>query len=342
MNMNMNYSALTRTISKSDIEQLRTIPEYARTFWSSNLAGALYGGVGMTAIFIAPLVTLISEREVSVLVIVRYVIAIIISAGIGALIVRYIRRRTDLRLYRFVYFAKENNFQYQQKHSTGGQPGLIFHEGHSRIFRDVISGAANDTPFEMGNYFYVTGSGKNQQSHDWGYMVIPLKRHVPNMILDAKSNNMSMFGIEMTNLPSAFKNNQTLSLEGDFDNYFTLYAPKEYKRDALYIFTPDLMALLIDNTATFDVETVDDKLYIYSSQQLNLLNPLLLEKLFQIITTVGVKTISQTASYADERVIESAQGSIIAEPGRRLKPSYTKTIVIIAGIAILYFLLIVF
>ena len=37
---------------------------------------------------------------------------------------------------------------------------------------------------------------------------------------------------------------QVLSLEGDFDRYFTLYCPKEYERDALYVFTPDLMALL--------------------------------------------------------------------------------------------------
>jgi hypothetical protein len=340
--MNINYSALTRTISKSDIEQLRAIPEYTRTFWSSNVAGVLLGGVGTAVVFIAPFITLISKGEASVQVIAIYIIAIITSGFIGAIIVGYIRHRTDLRLYRFVYFAKENNFTYQRKYSTSAQSGLIFHEGHSRSFRDVISGAANDTPFEMGNYFYVTGSGKNQQSHDWGYMVIPLKRHVPNMILDAKSNNMSMFGIGITNLPSAFKNNQTLSLEGDFDDYFTLYAPEEYKRDALYIFTPDLMALLIDNTASFDVETVDDKLYIYSSNRLDLLNPLLLEKLFQIIATVGAKTVSQTASYADERVIGSAQGTTIAEPGRRLKPSYTKTIVIIAGVAILYFLLTVF
>lgn len=42
-----------------------------------------------------------------------------------------------------------------------------------------------------------------------------------------------------------------LSLEGDFDRYFTLYCPGDYERDALYVFTPDLLALLIDESRHF-------------------------------------------------------------------------------------------
>ncbi|MEO7546479.1 MAG: hypothetical protein ABIT21_09370 [Terrimesophilobacter sp.] len=76
---------------------------------------------------------------------------------------------------------------------------------------------------------------------------------VPNMILDAKSNNFLW-----TNLPQNFSRNQVLSLEGDFDKHFTLYCPKEYEHDALYVFTPDLMTRLIDHAAGYDVELVDD------------------------------------------------------------------------------------
>lgn len=337
----MNYTALTRPVSSSDIHLLRSMPEYKRTFWSSNRAGALFGGFGVAASLFGVIFTPVLDGSANIQIFASYIVAIGVGAGLGALIMQFFRNRNDIRLYRYVYFAQENGFSYSRDTTSHSQSGLIFHEGHSRSYGDVISGMLKNTPFEMGNFFYTTGSGKNQQSHDWGYLMIPLKRHVPNMILDAKSNNIGMFGVGITNLPSAFKNNQTLSLEGDFDTYFTLYAPEEYKQDALYIFTPDLMALLIDNTAKFDVETVDDKLYIYSSKQLDLLNPLLLEKLFQIIGTVGAKTISQTASYTDERVAESAQGTTIAEPGRRLKPSYTSTVIIITIIVIFYFLTII-
>lgn len=339
--MSINYSAMTRAISDSDIQELRSIPEYARTFWSSNKFGAIIGAAAMAGLLIGPLVMPVLEGTATFQVLASCLIAIGVSAIIGPFVMQYIRRRDDLRLYRFVYFAKENGFVYQQKESTSPQPGLIFQEGHSHRFGNVISGVTSNTPFEMGNFFYITGSGKNQQSHDWGYVAIPLKRQVPNMILDAKSNDIGMFGLGITNLPTAFKGNQTLSLEGDFDKYFTLYAPKEYERDALYVFTPDLMALLIDNTATFDIETVDNKLYIYSSKQLNLLDPTLLEKLFQIIGTVGTKTVSQTAAYADERAVGPAQGSV-AEPGRRLKTSYTRTIIIVASFIVLYMLLVIF
>ena len=337
----MNYTAFTRPVSSSDIHTLRSMPEYKRTFWSSNRAGALFGGFGVAASLFGVIFMPILDGSASIQTIASCIVAIGIGTGLGALIMQFFRKRNDIRLYRYVYFAQENGFSYSQSVTNYSQPGLIFHEGHSRSYGDVISGISSNTPFEMGNFFYTTGSGKNQQSHDWGYLMIPLKRQVPNMILDAKKNNIGMFGVGITNLPSAFKNNQTLSLEGDFDKYFTLYAPEEYERDALYIFTPDLMSLLIDNTAAFDIETVDDKLYIYSSKQLNLLNPPLLEKLFQIIATVGAKTVSQTASYSDERVVESAFDSV-AEPGRRLKASYSRTFIITTVIVIIYFLLVIF
>ena len=51
---------------------------------------------------------------------------------------------------------------------------------------------------------------------------------------------------------------QKLTLGGEFDDKFTLYAPSDYGRDAFQIFAPDLMALFIDRLGTFDVEIIDD------------------------------------------------------------------------------------
>lgn len=61
-----------------------------------------------------------------------------------------------------------------------------------------------------------------------------------------------MFGL--TGVAGLFARDQVLSLEGDFDRYFTPYCPKQYERDALSVFTPDLMALCIDEAAPFDIE----------------------------------------------------------------------------------------
>src|SRR6185437_14086794 len=92
----------------------------------------------------------------------------------------------------------------------------------------------------------------------WSYVAIRLDRKLPHMLLIAKENQ----GIGGSDLPATYGSDQILSLEGDFDRYFTLYCPKKHETDALYVFTPDLMALLIDEARFFDVEIVDDWMFV--------------------------------------------------------------------------------
>ena len=91
-----------------------------------------------------------------------------------------------------------------------------------------------------------------------------------------------------------------LSLEGDFDQYFTLYCPKQYERDALYVFTPDLMALCIDEAAPFDIEVIDKWMFVYSATAFDMQQPWVYERLLRIAFTVGAKTLTQTDHYADD------------------------------------------
>ena len=37
---------------------------------------------------------------------------------------------------------------------------------------------------EFANYTYITGSGKNQSTHRWGYVAIKLDVPLPNIVLD--------------------------------------------------------------------------------------------------------------------------------------------------------------
>ena len=119
------------------------------------------------------------------------------------------------------------------------------------------------------------------------------------MVLDSKANN-ALFG--STSLPVAFARDQVLHLEGDFDRHFTLYCPKEYERDALYVFTPDLMALLIDETGDLDVEIRDDRLIVTRPGGFDLTAPETWARFERIRATVGAKAWDRTERYADERV----------------------------------------
>jgi len=217
---------------------------------------------------------------------------------------------TMLRLSRF---ATANSLHYTQSAGDPEYPGSIFGLGTARRVFNRLR-ATEGRAVEIANYRYTTGSGKDRRVHNWGYLAMRLDRRLPHMLLDARANN-GMFGL--SNLPTSFSKNQVLSLEGDFNKYFTLYCPKAYERDALYVFTPDLMALLIDNAAPFDVEIVDDWMLVYSAKPFASADPAVYQRLFQIVDTVGSKTLSQSHRYVDERIGEFAP-NIVAPQGQRL------------------------
>jgi hypothetical protein len=217
------------------------------------------------------------------------------------------------RWLRLARFAQANGMTFSPMQGNPSYPGEIFQLGRDRVALDHLC-TASGRFLDLGNYRWITGSGKSQQTHTWGFLALSLDRNMPNIVLDSKANN-SIFG---SNLPDTLDRHQILHLEGDFDRYFTLYCPAEYEQDALYIFTPDLMALLIDEAAPYDVELVDDWMFVYSSHPFDMTDPAVLQRLFTIADTVGTKALDQTEHYADARV-GNADANIVAPQGARLK-----------------------
>jgi len=243
------------------------------------------------------------------------------------------RYKYEVKLFRF---AQGNNLMYEPE-SFGANlnyPGMIFNVGHSRRYMSRLRSSSGSF-FEISNFAYTIGSGKDSRTVENGYIMIKLDRNLPNIVLDSNKNNFKLLGMNISNLPVNYKDNQKLSLEGDFDKYFTLYVPAGYERDALYVFTPDLMALFIDNSSVYDAEVVDDKLFIYSNG-FDITNPDVLERLFKIIDTVGQKTLSQTENYSDARVGVGSVDSV-STGGARLKKRILPVGIII--FLVIYFLI---
>jgi hypothetical protein len=229
---------------------------------------------------------------------------------------------------RLTQFAQQNGLQYRARSAAPTYSGMIFGLGDSRAALDHLN-STSGRYFDLGSYEYSTGSGKSRTTHYWGFLALQLDRKLPNMVLDSRENN-SFFG---SDLPISFNRNQVLSLEGDFDKHFTLYCPKEYEQDALYVFTPDLMALLIDDAGSFDVEIVDDWMFVYSPRRFEPLSVPTYQRLFTIISTVGAKTVSQTERYHDDRVV-SPTANVIAPQGQRLRHGTSiGAIIVFAGFA---------
>ncbi|PVW05183.1 hypothetical protein DEA06_05335 [Microbacterium sp. Gd 4-13] len=242
------------------------------------------------------------------------IVAIAVFGLIAFLAVRGIRGQAA-RWMRLDRFARANGLTYLPKLDDPQLPGMIFQRGSSRASSDLMRG---EQPrfVEFANYRYTTGSGKNRTTHRWGYVAVKLDVPLPHIILDAIGNN-GLFGA--SNLPAVYDRDQRLSLEGDFDRHFALYCPQGYERDALYLFTPDIMARFIDNAAQLDVEIVDDWLFLYAKRDLSTLDPATWGWLFTVVAALLDK-LSQWARWRDDRLAPPALDAVAsgipgAQPG---------------------------
>lgn len=131
------------------------------------------------------------------------------------------------------------------------------------------------------------------------YLSLRLPRALPHLIIDARGN-----GSLRTLLPGT----QRLSLEGDFDRFFTTYVPEGYERDALELLTPDVMACLIDYGSRWDIEVIDDRLQLASSRVTARSDGAESAALLYFAELVGAELVHQAASYSDPRAQIAAQG----------------------------------
>ncbi|HEY4269946.1 MAG TPA: hypothetical protein VGM94_17315 [Galbitalea sp.] len=323
----IDYSALTVPVARADVRLFRAQTKAAERADPSIRTGLATARTVVTVIAIAVFGSVFFSSIGGVIVSgggVRPAVAIAFVLIFG-IVVAVVARSVFGSLTRWAglmrlsRFAATNGFSFQSSTPAPNFPGCVFQYGDSRTAVDTFA-TPSGRFLDFGNYRYTTGSGKSRTTHHWGYLALKLDRALPNMVLDSKANN-GLFG--STNLPQVFSRDQVLSLEGDFDKFFTLYCPSQYESDALYIFTPDLMALLIDDAAPFDVEIVDDWMFVYSAEDFDFLDAATCQRLFRIVQTVGAKAVSQTENYRDDRAV-AAPGpgpgpGIVAPAGQRLR-----------------------
>lgn len=223
----------------------------------------------------------------------------LVAVGGYAVSVRALSAQEEY-IYRIAMFARANGLVNEGKELDRDLPGVIFHLGRFRASFPVLRRAGGRF-VEFSNYRYTTGDN-SYDAYRWGYVAIKLDVQLPNIVLDARENNGVM---GQSNLPVTIDREQRLSLEGDFDQYFALYCPAGYERDALYLFTPDIMARFVDNAAQLDVEIVDDWLFLYAKRPLVTTDP---ETWTWLLATVDAVTqkLDQWARWRDDKLPEAA------------------------------------
>ncbi|MGI6879012.1 hypothetical protein [Microbacterium sp. gxy059] len=250
---------------------------------------------------------------------------------------------------RLALFAEANAMEYEPFWGGNGHQGMIFTFGTAHTTRDVLRSTVPRV-VEFGTHDYEPPD--SESTVRWGYIAVQLDAPLPHIVLDSTANNR----MGRSNLPLVFPDARELDLEGDFGRHFRLLCPPGYETDAYYLFTPDVMARLLDAGSQIDAEIVDDWLFFYiDGRRSTPVDPRQWAWMFTLVAAMLEKT-DQWARWRDGHLADgTAPGSApeapavpsvpvlpppegVADDGKRLRRRTRITIgSVIGGIVLIFF-----
>jgi hypothetical protein len=215
---------------------------------------------------------------------------------------RWRRRRAAAEL------ALSRGWHYNLEWDPRAYPAALFSVGGNAWVENAMH-LHEPRYVEVGNYSFAS-TQRAAGRQEVGFVGIGLDRRLPHMYLESTHR-----GKPRAYIP-AYRTDQRMSLEGDFDRWFRLSRPGGYETDALYVLTPDVMALLIDEAPGFDVEIVDDWMFVVAREPFDMTDGRVLDFAQRVTATLGSRTGSRSQRYVDER---SDHAAFVDEAGARLK-----------------------
>ncbi|MCL1876794.1 hypothetical protein FWF74_02065 [Candidatus Saccharibacteria bacterium] len=299
MDRKLDYSAFHGRFRKGDFAERELLIAGIKTKRSGvNATSSVFGVV--FGVFLTGFLVLIRSgfNVISIAFIILCCATIIIVP-----IAQYIKQNKDLRLLRF---AIVNGLDYRKTGFGPGNDPIELSVGHSRH-------ATNELEWDnikMADYEYTIGHGKNSRTYHMGFTCVKLSHKVPHLLLNSKQNTFFLNH-------SDYKV-QKLQLEGDFAKVFDLFCPPNYHVDALQIFTPDVMAVLMEYGRAYDYEFIDNEVYIYSSYRMSSDPENYIRSIVDLAERLTPKLNKQAAIYRDIHVGAGVRG-VVAPEGAKLK-----------------------
>ncbi len=155
-------------------------------------------------------------------------------------------------------FAKDNGFvlRADDKYISSG---AVFQAGNNdHVTGEILEGSLYGHRISVYVHKFSTSSGKSRMTHYYGVIEIELPKVVPHVFIDSKKNNW-IFGETL----DVFKAQDMVELEGDFNEYFRIFAAKDYDVEVLTLLNPAFMQQLIQHATEFELELIDNKAFVY-------------------------------------------------------------------------------
>ncbi len=155
-------------------------------------------------------------------------------------------------------FATANGYTFAQTGAVDETYGTIFRLPGVQQVSDVVSGTYGGNDLRLFLYELVVEHGRDQRRYANTVIELDLHGSLPNLLMANKHQSMAEL-----DLAQAFSVTNKITLEGDFNQYFELYAPAGNELEALQIFSPDTMAIMEDGSRHYTVEFAANRIYIY-------------------------------------------------------------------------------
>ncbi len=222
-------------------------------------------------------------------------IAVVGAGAVGVIAVRVragIRRRALLWM-----LCAELDWAYTADISDRAWGGSIDEqiERSARTSSDHVDARRGDPPFDATRRVFTVGDGEGATVHSTLAVRVPLAGEAPRIVLRARSGAGAL-----SVLPRAPIGRTLLRLEGGFSDVFDVFVPPGYEADALYVLTPDLMAILWDAAPEADLEIVDGILHVYLPG-IDLTDSTQLGRFLAMVGALHERFGRQTLRYRDER-----------------------------------------
>ncbi|MEK7519619.1 MAG: hypothetical protein AAB581_00015 [Patescibacteria group bacterium] len=150
-------------------------------------------------------------------------------------------------------FADVNGWRYTHHSDPSQESGIMFRQGKGRSISHCIEGNAEDRKFRIFNYEFSIGSGRNKHTYYYTVFAFLFLGRFPHVYLNRTQN---AYGVSV---------GEHISLPAEFEKKFVLSAPREYEIEALEMFTPAVLAKLLDNDFPHDIEFVNQEMLIFSA-----------------------------------------------------------------------------
>lgn len=216
-------------------------------------------------------------------------------------------RRTKLAL-----FAWTNGWAYADLLQGTRRPGAAFARMRRAVERGVVASDDPRIPFELGTAHSVGSRDEGATlQRPFAFVELPLAAKVPHIVLRNRRRSI---------VPTLGLRGARMDLEGHFATTFQLLVPEGYQRDALYLFTPDLMARVLDLGSGGELELVEDRAYLYLPARTRFDEPDVMRGIIELAEELHRRLAARTAAYRDETVrpVAHEEGVTIGLGGQRL------------------------